>query len=49
MGNLPKYEVAPDAKYSDILVPTIDSVRNANIMGLLLSNNKTVSRSPFMQ
>ena len=43
MHGMPKYEVAPDTKFSDILVPTIDTVRSAHIIGMLLSNNKTVS------
>ncbi|PVD29059.1 hypothetical protein C0Q70_11656 [Pomacea canaliculata] len=42
MHGLPIYEVPPDAKYSDILVPTIDTVRSSYVMGMLLSNNKTV-------
>ncbi|XP_070190635.1 dynein axonemal heavy chain 1-like isoform X2 [Littorina saxatilis] len=42
MHGMPKYEVNLDMKYSDILVPTIDTVRSAHIMGMLLANNKTV-------
>ncbi|XP_076467072.1 dynein axonemal heavy chain 1-like isoform X2 [Babylonia areolata] len=42
MHGLPVYEVAPDTKYSDILVPTIDTIRSAHIIGMLLSNSKTV-------
>ena len=40
---MPKYEVASDIKFSDILVPTIDTVRSSHIMGMLLTNSKTVS------
>ena len=40
---MPKYEVASDIKFSDILVPTIDTVRSAHIIGMLLNNSKPVS------
>ena len=43
MHSMPKYEVASDIKFSDILVPTIDTVRSSHIMGMLLTNSKTVS------
>ncbi|GAB1605521.1 dynein axonemal heavy chain 1-like isoform X5 [Argonauta hians] len=38
----PKYSIAPDAKFADIIVPTIDTIRSSFVLELLLKNNKTV-------
>ena len=45
MHGTAKYEVLPEMKYSDILVPTIDTVRSAHIIGMLLDIKKPVSAS----
>lgn len=42
MHGRPPFEVPPEAKFSDIIVPTLDTVRSSFILQLLLSNNKTV-------
>ncbi|VDM31966.1 unnamed protein product [Hydatigera taeniaeformis] len=39
MKNVPSYQVDTNAKYSDILVPTLDSVRLVRVMELLLKNS----------
>ncbi|ESO89348.1 hypothetical protein LOTGIDRAFT_210379 [Lottia gigantea] len=38
----PEFSISPEMKYSDIIVPTIDTIRNAYVLELLLSNKKTV-------
>ena len=35
--------IGPETKYSDIIVPTIDTVSTAHLLEILLTNNKTVS------
>ncbi|KAL8563604.1 Dynein heavy chain 1, axonemal [Nucella lapillus] len=42
MVGVAKYQVTSEMKYSDILVPTIDTVRSAHIIGMLLSIKKPV-------
>ncbi|XP_054262356.1 dynein axonemal heavy chain 1-like [Macrosteles quadrilineatus] len=42
MDGLETYVITADMKYSDIEVPTIDNVRNAHLMGTLLSNEANV-------
>jgi len=39
------FSVAPETKFSDIIVPTIDTVRSSHILEMLLVNKKTVSRN----
>jgi len=43
MHRLDKFEVPAEAKFSDIIVPTLDTIRNSFILEKLLTNNKTVS------
>ena len=43
MANRETYVIAPDTKYSDIIVPTIDTVRCSHILEMLLINKKAVS------
>ncbi|KAK3096562.1 hypothetical protein FSP39_001310 [Pinctada imbricata] len=38
----PDYAVSPDTKFSDIIVPTIDTIRMSHLLEMLLSNKKTV-------
>ncbi len=42
MTDLPELVLNNDTKFSDIIVPTIDNVRNAYLIELLLKNDKTV-------
>ena len=42
MAGREQFEVAPDAKFSDIIVPTLDTVRSAYLLEILLTNNKKV-------
>ena len=42
LAELPPYQIANDAKYSDILVPTIDNIRNAFIIEMLLRMDRPV-------
>ena len=42
MDQLPKFVIQPDTKYSDIIVPTLDTVRSSHILEMLLLNKKTV-------
>nr|KAG5711095.1 hypothetical protein BaRGS_004739 [Batillaria attramentaria] len=42
LSGTPKYVVNPDMKYSDILVPTIDTVRSAYVIGLLVESKKPI-------
>ena len=39
---MPPYQIANDAKYSDILVPTIDNIRNAYVIEMLLRMDRPV-------
>ena len=43
MQGMPKFEIAPDAKFADIIVPTMDTVRSTAILEMLLTNHRTVS------
>ena len=43
MHGLPPFEMSPDKRTSNVLVPTIDTVRTSYVLGLLLSCKKTVS------
>lgn len=42
MSDLPAFTIAPETKFSDIMVPTLDTVRGAHLIEMLLTNNKTV-------
>lgn len=42
MTDLPSLVLSHDTKFSDIIVPTIDNIRNAHLIELLLKNDKTV-------
>ncbi|GLV39945.1 Dynein heavy chain at 36C [Carabus blaptoides fortunei] len=42
MENVEEYVINPDMKYSDIEVPTIDNIRNAEMIGILLNNENNV-------
>jgi dynein heavy chain len=42
LADLPPYQIASDAKYSDILVPTIDNIRNAHVLEMLLRMDRPV-------
>ena len=42
LTDLPPYQIATDAKYSDILVPTIDNIRNAYVIEMLLRMDRPV-------
>lgn len=42
MDIIEKYEIDPKLSFSEIIVPTIDSIRNTYLMDLLLSHNKHV-------
>ena len=42
MDDLPEFTTTPEMKFSDIIVPTLDTVRSAFVLQLLLSNSKTV-------
>lgn len=42
LADLTPYQIAYDAKYSDILVPTIDNIRNAHIIEMLLRMDRPV-------
>ncbi|CAF0758924.1 unnamed protein product [Brachionus calyciflorus] len=42
MSDLPELVLASDTKFSDIIVPTIDNVRNSYLIEFLLKNDKTV-------
>ncbi len=42
MADLPELVLSNDVKFSDIIVPTIDNVRNAFLVEFLLKNDKTV-------
>ena len=42
MKIIEKFEVDPKLSFSEIIVPTTDSVRNTYLLDLLLSNDKHV-------
>lgn len=42
LSELPPFQIANDAKYSDILVPTIDNIRNAYVIEMLLRMDRPV-------
>lgn len=42
MENYPAYSITSEMKFSDIIVPTLDTVRSAFLLEMLLTNNKTV-------
>jgi dynein heavy chain, axonemal len=42
MSDYPAPVLSNDTKYSDIIVPTIESVRNAHLIEFLLKNDKIV-------
>lgn len=42
MANMPDLVLNNETKFSDIIVPTIDNIRNAHLIELLLKNEKTV-------
>ncbi|XP_059176982.1 dynein axonemal heavy chain 1-like [Physella acuta] len=42
METMSDFTIAPDTKYSDIIVPTIDTIRSSKILEMLVSSKKTV-------
>ena len=42
MDNLEAFDIAPETKFSDIIVPTKDTISSAMLIEMLLTNNKTV-------
>ena len=42
LADFPPYQIPNDAKYSDILVPTIDNIRNAYVIEMLLRMDRPV-------
>ena len=44
-NTIPNYDVPNGSSYTDIIVPTIDSIRNSYIIRLLLKSNKHVITS----
>ncbi|CAF1941259.1 unnamed protein product [Rotaria magnacalcarata] len=42
LADYPPYQISNDAKYSDILVPTIDNIRNAYVIEMLLRMDRPV-------
>ena len=42
MVGLPEFVIPPETRFSDIIVPTLDTIRGAHILEMLLTNNKTV-------
>ncbi|XP_014239722.1 dynein heavy chain 1, axonemal-like isoform X2 [Cimex lectularius] len=42
LANVPLYEIPPASRFIDIEVPTIDSIRNATVLGKLIENNQHV-------
>jgi len=40
-----KVVITPETRYSDIIVPTVDTVRMSFLIDMLLSNKKPVSSS----
>ncbi|KAJ8971587.1 hypothetical protein NQ317_002870 [Molorchus minor] len=42
MEKLEEYKINVDMKYSDIEVPTVDNVRNSELIGIILYNEKNV-------
>ncbi|XP_056631499.1 dynein axonemal heavy chain 1-like [Diorhabda sublineata] len=42
MNNIEEYKITKDMKYSDIEVPTVNNVRNAELIGMLLYNEDNV-------
>ena len=43
MANVANVAITPETKFSDIIVPTIDTVRSAKIIEMLTSIKKPVS------
>ncbi|XP_078000357.1 dynein axonemal heavy chain 1-like isoform X2 [Glandiceps talaboti] len=42
MDNQEEFKISPDTKFSDIIVPTTDTIRSAYLLEKLLTNKKTV-------
>ncbi|CAF1149286.1 unnamed protein product [Adineta steineri] len=42
LADLPPFQISHDAKFSDILVPTIDNIRNAHVIEMLLRMDRPV-------
>ena len=42
MTTIPEFTVAPSATFSEIIVPTMDSIRNTFLLDLLVKNGKHV-------
>ena len=38
-----EFVVPPETKFSDIIVPTVDTIRSSYLLQMLLVNKKTVS------
>jgi len=47
MADLEDFKISIDAKFSDIIVPTMDTIRSTYVLELLLSAQKTVDDSFF--
>ena len=45
MESAQSFVITPETSYSDIIVPTLDTVRISFLMDMLLSNKKPVSPS----
>lgn len=42
MSTIPEFQISPNTPYNEIIVPTLDSVRNTFLLDLLLKNGKHV-------
>ncbi|KAG5875164.1 hypothetical protein JTB14_033741 [Gonioctena quinquepunctata] len=42
MENIEEYKITVDMKYSDIEIPTVDNIRNSELLGTILSNEDNV-------
>ena len=43
-----EFVVPPETKFSDIIVPTVDTIRSSHLLEMLLVNKKTVSLFIFL-
>lgn len=43
MVSAPEIEITPETNYSDIIVPTQDTIRMSQLLSMLLTNKKPVS------
>uniref|UniRef100_A0A8W8J7D3 Dynein heavy chain 1, axonemal n=1 Tax=Magallana gigas TaxID=29159 RepID=A0A8W8J7D3_MAGGI len=42
LHGVPDFNIPPDTKFSDIIVPTMDTIRTSHVLEMLLKNKKTV-------